>query len=130
MAVRAFDTADTTLGKAHDILAAVGIYLRPDRKSLAEVQALHSVGLKLFSIWEKGEPSSASYFTADQGRADGEAARAYAAELGDPAGSTISPAIDYDSNPNEVMAYIATFHDAIKEYGYHWLPYGNGATLQ
>ena len=134
MSLKAFDTADVTTGHAHAILAAgyqaVGIYLRADRAPAAMVEGLRSVGIKIFSIWEKGYPTSAAYFTAEQGKADGEAAAEYALLLKQPQGTTISPCVDYDSNPDDVKAYLIAFHDAIKIHGYHSLPYGNGATLQ
>jgi hypothetical protein len=133
MSIKAFDTESVTTGHAHDILnlgyGAVGLYLRADRSPLEAIQGLHSVGLKIFSIWEKGYPTAAGYFTADQGTADGQAAAEYALSVSQPSETTISPCVDYDSNPAEVEAYLVAFHDAVKEDGYYSLPYGNGATL-
>ena len=48
--------------------AAIGRYL----KSLmpTEVSTLHQAGLKLWLIFEEGEPISATYFSAAQGNSD------------------------------------------------------------
>lgn len=133
MSIKAFDTADITTGHAHEILAhgfeAVGIYLRDDRAPLTMIQGLHSVGIKIFSIWEKGNPTEPSYFTAAKGFADAQDAVAYAKAIGQPTGTTISPCVDYDSNPEDVKAYLIAFHDEVKAADYLSLPYGNGVTL-
>ena len=129
----AFDAAQDTTGHAHDILnagyKAVGLYLRADRASAEMVEGLHSVGIRCFSVWERGEPTSAEYFTADQGREDAAGAAAFAASIGQPQGSVIFMAIDYDSQPGDVADYVREAHDHLKALGWLMGLYGNGLTL-
>lgn len=128
------DTAALTINKAHLLLGdgvlAVGKYLRPDRTTLQEIVNLHSVGIKIFSIGEKGNPTSKSYFTKAQATIDADRDVAFAKSIKQPTGTTLSPTIDYDSNPEDVKDYVITYHDRVKLSGYHVLLYGNGATLQ
>jgi hypothetical protein len=136
--MKAFDTADITTGHAHDIQAlgygAVGIYLRADRAPLAMITGLRSVGLKIFSIWEKGHPTSVDYFTAAQGKADGEAAAAYAKTIGQPAGTQIYACVDYDANwdseGHAITAYFEAFHTAVKSHGFLSSVYGSGTVCE
>lgn len=134
MGYKALDSANITTGYAKKLFAlgyrAFGFYLRADRAPQAMLHELHTAGLKLFSIWERGHPTSAAYFTKSQGAQDGHLAAAYAHEIGQPAGTTISPCVDYDSNPDDVKDYLIAFHDVIKAAGYKSLPYGNGDTLK
>lgn len=133
MNLKGIDTANVTINHAHtlysDGVRAVGVYLRQDRAPLAMVQGLHSVGIKIWSIWEKGDPTKSSYFTAIQGSADGYAAATYAAKIGQPTGTPIFATFDYDSSPSEILAYAKTFQAAVKSYGYLMGAYGNGITL-
>ena len=134
--MNAFDTAVVTTGYAHDILAAgyeaVGIYLRPDRAPLAMVQGFQEVGIKIFSIWEKGEPISGDYFSAEKGQADGQAAIAYAGVIGQTAGSQIFASVDYDPDWDQdgdaITAYFQAFQTVVKAAGYLSSVYGSGLT--
>jgi hypothetical protein len=130
----AIDTAEITTGLGDQLKAAgigaVGAYLRSDRFPQAMLADLHANGIKVWSIWEKGEPISDAYFSAAQGAQDASEAMEYALSMGQPAETTISPCCDYDSNPAAVAAYLEAFHGTIKSCGYYSLPYGNGATLQ
>jgi len=129
----AIDTSEIITGKAHQLADAgivyVGIYLRPDRCTKEMIEELHQAGIKVFSICERGEPTAPPYFTAQQGTDDGHAAADFADEMGQPSETTISPAVDYDSDPADVKAYLEAFHNAVKGWGYRSLPYGNGSTL-
>lgn len=131
--MKAFDVANDTSGRAHDIQAAgygaVGLYLRSDRASKAMVDGLHSVGVKCFSVYEKGNPTTPAYFTAYQGIRDASAAIVSAQKIGQPKGSIIFAAIDYDSHPSDVHGYVVAFHDALKAHGYLTGIYGNGVTI-
>jgi hypothetical protein len=135
MSILALDTPEVIdLAKAQDLYAAgyraVLIYLRADRAPQSSIDAIHKVGMKVGSIWEKGDPAEPGYFTAEQGLADAKAATSYASNVGQPSKTTISAAVDYDSVYGDVADYLEEFHDWIKTYGYHSLPYGNGETLQ
>lgn len=135
MNLKALDTADKiTLAKAKALAAlgyqAFGGYLRSDRLDLATVENLHAAGIKIFSIYERGNPTSDGYgWSYAHGRADAVVAANYAVSIHQPSGTTISPCCDYDSNPAIVRPYLEGFHDYIKTYGYYTLPYANGATL-
>ena len=131
--MKAFDTAIITTGRAHEIRAqgygAVIKYLRPDRTTLEEVQGLHSVGLKVVSVWERGQPNHAAYFNADQGKADGEAATQFAYSIGQPSQTTIFFAVDYDADRGDLDAirdYLAAAREVCDGYGYTASIYGSG----
>lgn len=128
---KALDVAQDTTGRAHDLQAlgywAVGLYLRADRASRAMVEGLHSVGMKVFSVYERGYPTRPSYFTARQGSQDGKRAVAFARSIGQPTGSHIFSAVDYDAKPENVLAYQKAFRAEVKAAGYLASVYGSGA---
>jgi glycoside hydrolase-like protein len=141
--MNAIDTSAKTTGQADDIVAAgygaVGVYLRPDRCSAAMITELHEAGLKVWSIYEKGHPDHDEYFSADQGSADGQRAAAFAQLIGQPRGTQIYPAVDYDpddSNPNgptingRISDYMRAFQAAIQPAGYVASIYGSGRTCR
>jgi hypothetical protein len=133
MSFSGFDTAEVTTGHAHEILDAgysvVGGYLREDRFPLEMIQGLVSVGIRLFSIWEKGNPTEPDYFTADQGTSDGTHAAAYAKEIGQPEGTMIFVSVDCDASPDDISDYVQAAHTAVKEGGYLMGLYGSGQNL-
>jgi len=132
--MKALDVASVTTGHAHELQAlgyeAVGVYLRPDRTTLEMIQGLHSVGIKIFSVYEKGKPISVKYFTAAQGKKDGAAAVAFAKKIGQPAGKEIFSAVDYDANwatdGDAITAYQKAFREVVKAAGYLASVYGSG----
>ena len=145
MTINGLDISSDTTGHAHAIAAwfqdqgvdptdaAIGIYLRSDRCSKAMIDGIHAVGMRVWSIWEKGYPTSSSYFTASQGTADGLAAAAFAASVGQPSGTWIEATLDYDSTPGDIagcnLEYAIAFRAAIGSYGYHMAAYGNWELL-
>src|SRR5690606_23018578 len=60
-----------------------------------EVKVIQKAGLKLVSIFQKSA-NYAGYFTRAQGRADGKEAQKHAENLGQPKGTMIYFAVDYD----------------------------------
>jgi hypothetical protein len=128
--VKGFDTASDTTGWAHRIadlgFLAVGAYMRPDRCSQAMVRGLHSVGVQIFSIWEKGEPVSAAYFDFPKGVTDALAACDFAASMGQPAGTPIFACVDYDAAYADVQRYLQGFHETCRSAGYLAGTYGSG----
>jgi hypothetical protein len=136
--LKAFDVASDTTGRGHDIQAlgygAVGLYLRFDRTSVAMVEGLHSVGIKVFSIYELGYPTKMSYFTATQGTHDGLAACQTAKVLGQPQGTSIFAAFDYDPTVQDINGplkdYMAAFRTQCQKFGYLASAYGSGLLLQ
>jgi hypothetical protein len=136
--MKAFDTPNITTGKEHDIKAhgyeAVGIYLRPDRATPASIKALRNAGLKIFSIWEKGRPTSVKYFTANQGIKDATAAIVFAKKIKQPSGTQIFTCVDYDAqwktDGAEITEYFRTFHNTVKAAGYLASVYGSGTVCK
>jgi hypothetical protein len=132
--MKAFDTLNITTGHAHEIAAlgyqAVGVYLRSDRTTLEEIQELQSVGIKIFSIWEKGYPTARKYFTAAQGAKDAAAALLFAKKIKQPLGTQIFACVDYDANWKKdgaaITTYFDAFHHVIRAGGYLASVYGSG----
>ena len=138
-AMKAIDTSAKTTGKGQQIKAkgydAVGVYLRADRCSIAMIADLHQAGLKIWSGYEKGFPDHDDYFTQERGTTDGTNAAAFAAKMGQPAGTQIYATVDY--NPDEhdstgptingrISAYMAAFQVAVKAKGYLASVYSSG----
>lgn len=128
--MRGIDTADVTTGKAHELLAAgvqaVGIYLREDRAPKEAVDGLRSVGIKVFSIWERGYPTSADYFASERGTSDAAEACSYADSLGQPPATPIFACVDCDVSPDACRDYMAAFHAECSKSGYLAGVYGSG----
>ncbi|WEG14014.1 DUF1906 domain-containing protein [Pullulanibacillus sp. KACC 23026] len=98
----------------------IGRYLSDNWKGLTkdEVQAISDAGLNIVSIFESN-PTKSSYFTADQGRADAQAASKYANDLGQPHGTAIYFAVDYDAQGKDLGAILDYFNalaDNLKDY--------------
>lgn len=106
----------------------VGRYLK--NLLAAEVSQLSDAGLLIVSIHERrGDPSS---FSASQGTVDGQLATRQARMLGQPAGSVIVSAIDFDAQPNHlptIVAYFGSYREALAIGGYRAGAYGNGLAL-
>jgi len=99
-----------------------------DRLEAAEATHLSAQKVYLVSIWESGYPTSADYFTSGQGKSDGAHAAAQAKAAGQPKGSPIYFAADYDSTPSDIVSYATEFQTAVKAAGYLAGIYGNGVT--
>lgn len=136
--MKGFDVATDTTGRAHDIQAggygAVGLYLRFDRTSVAMVEGLHSVGIKVFSIYELGFPTSAKYFSAAQGEHDAITAVSAAKTLGQPNKTPIFMAFDYDASPFDIKGacrdYMIATRKVILASNYYAGAYGSGSLLK
>lgn len=74
-----------------------------------EILALHDAGLTIVNVWENGYPTTVEYFTVEKGREDGKRAFDMALDLGQPEGTAIYFAVDFD-------AYQAHERAAILEY--------------
>jgi len=103
------------------------------------IEELHNAGLKVWSIYEKGFPTSDDYFSAAQGSTDGNRAAAFATLIGQPKGTQIYAAVDYDpddSNPQgptingPISAYMTAFQAAIEPGEYLASVYGSGRTCR
>jgi hypothetical protein len=113
---------------------AIGVYLRPDRCNKAMIDAIHANGLKVFSIFEHGQPTDPRYFSADQGKRDGQAAESFALQIGQPSKSWIFTAFDYDSSLADIdgcnWQYFQAFDAELAKSGYQAGAYGNGVLCQ
>jgi len=136
--MNAIDSSSKTTGQAKNIAAAgygaVGVYLRSDRCNVAMITELHGAGLLVWSIYEKGYPTSDDYFSAGKGTSDGKAAAAFAQSMGQPKGGQIYATVDYDPDVSAVNGpisdYMTAFQAAIKPAGYVPSVYGSGRTCR
>jgi len=141
--MNAIDSSAKTTGQAKNIAAsgfkAVGVYLRSDRFDAAMLADLRSAGIKVWSVYEKGFPTSNAYFNAAQGKKDGKAAATFAHAIGQPKGGQIYAAVDYDpddSDPKgptingQISDYMRAFQAEIKPAGYVASVYGSGRTCR
>ncbi len=85
----------------------------------AEVRDLLAAGLDIFPVFETegGAFSGADYFTAAQGAQDGAAGLACAVLAGQPEGSTIYYAVDYNVPEEDFPAIDAYFHAVEAQHG-------------
>lgn len=128
----------TSLPNPHEMIAegyhSFGFYLRPDRAPKSGIDALLAAGIKLWSIWERGNPTTTEYFSTAQGTSDGQAAAMYALELGQPSQTQIFACFDYDPTIGAIEGplrdYMEAFREAIRQDGYWASAYGSGTLLQ
>jgi len=141
--MKALDSSAKTTEQANNLVAAgygaVGVYLRSDRCTAAMIAELHGANLQVWSIYEKGYPTSDAYFSAAKGTSDGAAAAAFAKSMGQPKGTQIYATVDYDpddSDPNgptingAIAAYMKAFQSATQPAGYLASVYGSGRTCR
>jgi LysM repeat protein len=119
-------------------LKAAGIeyvarYLGDTWKSINKQEAvvLLENGLQIVSIWETN-PTNARYFTMDKGFADGHDAASFAQSIGQPEGSAIYFAVDYDMQPSDVKDILNYFLAVRRGLGkkYKVGVYGSYAVLE
>jgi len=119
----------------------VGRYYNTNNPSknltLAEAQALAAAGLTVVAIWENGFPTTAGYFSDAKGVSDATAALKMASQvIGQPEGSGIYFAVDYDATAADVSGRITQYFQGVKsvlnaaEQQYEIGVYGSGATCQ
>jgi hypothetical protein len=96
----------------------------------AEAAHLCAHGLKIVSILELGRPDHDAYFTVEQANRNVETAVAFAKLAGQPKGTEIFSAIDYDATVNAVHDYIIALHNGLKSAGYLHSVYANGTVCQ
>jgi hypothetical protein len=118
----------------------VGRYYNTNNPSknlrLAEAQALSAAGITTVVVWENGFPTKASYFSNAKGVSDAAAALKMSSEIGQPVGSAIYFAVDYDATAADVSGPISQYFQGVKsvfdaaEQQYAIGVYGSGATCQ
>jgi hypothetical protein len=85
------------------------------RLSTNEAQTLSSAGLKIVVVWEDGRPTSPSYFSFTKGVDDGTSAYNDALQIGQPAGTPIYFAIDYDASSADLAGVINDYFNGITQ---------------
>lgn len=101
----------------------------------SEKKIITDAGLYIVSIWEKGNPTKVDYFTTSQGTSDAKDAIDAAKDLGQPEGTPIYFAVDYDASDSDVRGAITKYLQAVKAvfadqgYPYKLGLYGSGAVL-
>jgi hypothetical protein len=119
----------------------VGRYYNTNNPSknlkLTEAQALSAAGIAIVVVWENGFPTKASYFSNAKGISDAASALKMASELiGQPEGSAIYFAVDYDATAADVSGPISRYFQGVKgvfdaaEKQYAIGVYGSGATCK
>ena len=110
----------------------VGRYINPGKAeplTTAEINALTAHDIYAVSIWEQGSPTSPLYFQTDRGVSDGDAAVTAAQSIGQPAGTPIYFAVDYDASPGDlpsIASYFSAVHQRVRSAGYFVGVYGSG----
>ena len=116
----------------------VGRYLCRDANSWKllkadEVAALHNAGVQVFSFYQDSNNSD-SAFSYDIGYEDAGFAIRRANEAGQPAGTIIYFAVDYDASAssvtNNILPYFRGVRDRLSGSGYGIGVYGSGAVCQ
>lgn len=74
-----------------------------------EAQQLSDAGFLIGSVWENGYPTNSAYFNYDQGVFDGKGAVACAQNAGQPSGTPIYFAADYDATPSDISGPINSY---------------------
>lgn len=103
--------------------------------SVAEKNIITSGGLFIVSIFEKGSPDDSSYFTESRGQSDAAIAIDGARSVGQPSGTPIYFAVDYNAPMEDISGCIRVYLQAIKavfannNYPYELGLYGSGALL-
>ena len=98
----------------------VARYLGESWKSFNQKEAslIHEAGLQLVSIFQKSA-NHAKYFSEAQGRLDGMEAMKWAKAVGQPEGSAIYFAVDFDVAANQVpiiLAYFSGIREELNRY--------------
>lgn len=95
-----------------------------------EALAISAAGLNIVAVFEYAG-TKASYFTADQAKADVQDALAQAAEVGQPMGSAIYFTVDYNATLDDINGAVTDYFQAVSDtLRPKFLPgvYGSGAT--
>lgn len=129
--MKAIDTAQDPRGRGRELQAAgieaVLLYCRPDRASAETVAEFRGIGLKIGWCYEKGNPTTETWFSVEQGITDGNLCVQYASALALNPAETIFVAIDCDVDPQVIMPYMIKWHGIVKAAGYEVGVYGSGA---
>jgi Domain of unknown function (DUF1906) len=84
------------------------------RLFLSEAQALSGVGLKMVAVWEDA-PTKPDYFSRARGVDDGTTAYHSAMILGQPAGTSIYFAVDFDASADAIAGSVADYFKGVAD---------------
>lgn len=88
--------------------------IKGKRLTKAEAKRLSKGGLRIVTVYEDG-PTEYSYFSASRGTRDANGALRQAGVVGQPRGSAIYFAVDYDASPSEIRNNILAYFQAVNE---------------
>lgn len=112
----------TTVGRYLSGTVGVGDSERDKNLTASELSNIFSAGLKVFPIFQEGNPTTASYFTSDQGETDAKKALTALRKLGFKSGTVVYFAVDGDimgaDIPGTVTVYFKAVHSALTSAGY------------
>ncbi|MCM3031755.1 glycoside hydrolase domain-containing protein [Niallia sp. MER 6] len=136
MMARGFDCATKLNTKSASALKKEGFdytarYLGNSWKTFdkTEAEAISKAGLKLISIFQKSA-DRAAYFTEAQGKADGLEAVKAAKAVGQPPGTAIYFAVDFDARSSAMPSILAYFNGVKKTFETYKLGiYGSYAVM-
>lgn len=83
------------------------------RLTLAEAKAIHAAGMQIVTVYEDG-PTNAAYFSKKRGEDDGKHAHGFASAIGQPAGSAIYFAVDYDASKADTQGVIEQYFQGVQ----------------
>lgn len=82
--------------------------------TLEEAQAISAAGLKIGAVYENGEPTTAGYFTSEQGTQDAAYALQMAYRIGQPANTPIYFAVDCDLSYAHISTWLFNYFVGIR----------------
>lgn len=134
---KGFDSAKAVTGRVADLAGKYDFIARyyfhqsgfKDLLTFDEAHAISQSGMWVVSVYENGYPTTAGYFTAEQGTIDANRAVACAQAAQQPQGTPVYFAVDYDSNPDDIRSYFEAAHPIVKAAGYVSGLYGNGTSI-
>lgn len=84
--------------------------------TLKEAKTLSEEGIYVVGIWENGLPTRGSYFSYKRGVDDGIGAYDYANKvIGQPGGTPVYFAVDYDASPADVRGPISNYFQGVAD---------------
>ena len=81
----------------------------------SEAIAISRAGMNIIAVWEDGDPTSASYFSYAEGVDDGARAYNMASNIGQPAGTPIYFAVDYDASDADLAGGINDYFRGVRD---------------
>jgi len=84
------------------------------RLTISEAKAISAAGVEIVTVYEDG-PTTLSYFSKNRGQKDGKNAHQYARAIGQPSGSAIYFAIDYDASKSDISSNIYEYFLGVDE---------------